>query len=304
MSDKPGETVEDLIRETASAFEAADLCYGHGTDNAVDEAAWLVFAVLDLPHEHAEQAYGRGVGTAERDKIAALARRRISERIPLAYLLNEAWFAGRRYFVDERVLVPRSPLAEPIAEQFAPWLDPAAVRTVADVGTGSGCIALALAHAFPAARVDAIDISEDALDVAAINVARHGLGDRVRLVRSDLFDALGNLSPAPRYDLIVSNPPYVDRADMASRPAEFRHEPELGLAAGDDGLDAVARILADAPAFLAPAGVLVCEVGNSREALEKRYPGVAFVWLAFEHGGEGVFMLSRDDLLEIPAAAD
>jgi len=297
MSKQRAETVEDAIRTIADAFDRAGLCYGHGTDNPLDEAAWLVFATLDLPHECAADAYTRPIGPSQRAKIDALARRRIEERVPLAYLLNEAWFAGERYYVDERVLVPRSPLAETIAERFVPWIDPAPVRRIADLGTGSACIAIALARAFPLAKVDAIDISTAALEVAAINVERHGLGDRIRLLRSDFFDALEGESPARVYDLIVSNPPYVDRRDMESRPAEFRHEPELGLAAGDDGLESVERILADAPRYLAPGGMLVCEVGNSRAALEKRFPGVAFVWLTFEHGGEGVFLLHRDDLV-------
>ena len=303
MSSRVDETVADVIRNTARTFGDADLAYGHGTDNSLDEAAWLVFAALELDHADADAAYGRIVSADERSRIDALARRRVDERIPLAYLLNEAWFAGRSYYVDDRVLVPRSPLAEPILENFVPWIDPEPVRRIADFGTGSGCIAIALAHAFPAASVDAIDISTDALEVALVNVERHDVDGRVRLIQSDLFDALYEESPRPEYDLIVSNPPYVDADDMAARPEEFRHEPELGLAAGDEGLDAVERILAAAPDFLTPNGVLVCEVGNSQPALEARYPGVAFMWLTFEHGGEGVFLLGRDDLLAIRASS-
>jgi len=301
MNDTNEHTVEALVHETARDFERADLFFGHGTDNALDEAGWLVFGALGLSHDAAAEAYAQPVTASQRAAVQALARRRIDERIPLAYLLNEAWFAGRPYFVDERVLVPRSPLAEPILEQFEPWVKPASVRRIADLGTGSGCIAIALAHAFPDARVDAIDISPEALDVARTNVERHGVEDRVRLVESDFLDALEHEVPRPQYDLIVSNPPYVDREDMASRPAEFRHEPALGLAAGDDGLESVERILHAAPRFLAPDGILVCEVGNSREALENRYPAVAFTWLSFEHGGEGVFLLNRDDLLALSA---
>jgi ribosomal protein L3 glutamine methyltransferase len=293
--------VRDYIRQSARRFERAGLHFGHGTENAVDDAAWLVFATLGLSHDDAARQYERRLSDRERSTLDALVERRIAARVPVAYLVREAWFAGMKFYVDERVLIPRSPIAECIGKRFSPWLAADRVRRVLDLGTGSGCIAVACAKAFPSAAVDAVDISADALAVANVNVRRHALEDRVRVLQSDFFSALANEdatpeSPGPVYDLIVSNPPYVDANEMRGLVAEYRHEPALGLAAGADGLDSVLTILHDAGPFLAADGVLVVEVGASRRALEERLPEMPFVWLEFEHGGDGVFLLTRENL--------
>lgn len=284
-------TVAAAIGKIASRFTAAGLVYGHGTDNADDEAAWLVFERLGLEFASAERHYEQKVSDAEWQQLQVLADARIKRRVPLAYLLQRAYFADLAFYVDERVLVPRSPLAELIGRQFAPWLAPADVRRAVDLGTGSGCIAIALAYAFPEAHIDAVDISAEAIQVANINIEQHQLGKRVQAVQCSFFDGLSG-----QYELIVSNPPYVDAADMAVLPPEFSKEPALGLTAGDDGLDSVRTILHDASRFLSENGLLVVEVGNSQAALEAAFPQVPFVWLEFENGGGGVFLLTARDL--------
>ncbi|MGI9202439.1 MAG: 50S ribosomal protein L3 N(5)-glutamine methyltransferase [Woeseiaceae bacterium] len=288
--------VAELVQQIAGQFQASDLVYGHGTDNALDEAAYLVFAVMHLDHSAATEAYQCPVSTDSVVLVQTLAERRIRERIPVAYLVERAWFAGLEFFVDARVLVPRSPIAALIQSRFEPWIDADRVIRILDLGTGSGCIAIASALAFPEARVDALDISPGALEVAAINAERHGVSGRVQLLQSDFFTALKRVGEDFCYDVIISNPPYVDAVDMAALAPEYRHEPTLGLASGQDGLDSTIAILHDACRFLADNGILIVEVGNSQPALEQRFPDVGFIWLDFDSGGQGVFVLDKDEL--------
>ncbi len=285
-------TVGHLIDSAIRRLRRAKLFYGHGTDNARDEAIALVLHVVNLPHDAPRTVLMRRVTTAQKERFEALIRRRIGERLPLAYLTHESWFAGLPFYVDERVLVPRSPIAELIERQFSPWIDAARVKRILDMGTGSGCIAMACAKYFPRARVDAVDIDEAALEVAAINRRRLRLTRRVNLVASDHFRALGNAA----YDIIVSNPPYVGEREMRGLPREYRHEPRHALASGRQGLDSVDVILRSAAKHLQPLGLLVVEVGNTERALMRAYPRLPFTWLDFERGGGGVFLLTREQL--------
>jgi ribosomal protein L3 glutamine methyltransferase len=288
-------TLRDYVRWGASRFNQAGLFFGHGTANAIDEAAALALFALHLPHNLPGGYFNCVLTPDERLDVAELFERRIAERKPAAYLTKEAWFCGLPFFVDERVLVPRSPIAELIEKRFAPWVsDPDTVTDILDLCTGSGCIAIACAMAFPGADVDAADISPDALDVAKTNIIKHDLEGQVDAVQSDLFDALGD----DRYDIIVSNPPYVNSEEWRNLPPEYHAEPRLGLESGASGLDCVRRILREADAYLKPGGLLIVEVGSSAEALESAYPGVPFIWLEFDRGGDGVFLLTAEQLAE------
>ncbi len=287
-------TIRDCIRWGMSRFNEAELYFGHGTENALDEAAYLVLFALSLPTQVGEGYLDSRLTEDERRRVVELLAERLEKRLPAPYLTHEAWFAGMPFYVDERVLIPRSPVAELIAAHFEPWIDPERVESILDLCTGSGCIAIACADAFPHALVDGADLSPEALAVAEVNQARYGLEERLELVESDLFETL----EGRRYDVIISNPPYVDAEDMAALPDEYRHEPELALAAGDDGLDIVLRMLRDAPDYLNEGGIFICEVGNSEHALQQLLPEVPFTWLEFEHGGEGVFLLTAEQLAE------
>jgi len=286
-------TIQDMLRWTVSRFNAANIYYGHGTDNPWDEAVQLVLPTLYLPMDIPEDMRSARLTLSERHRIVERVIRRVNDRIPVAYLTNKAWFCGHEFYVDERVLVPRSPIGELIDNRFSGIIDHNPSH-ILDMCTGSGCIAIACAYAFPEAEVDAVDISTDVLSVTEQNIQEHGLDQSVTPIRSDLFREL----PPLQYDLIVTNPPYVDEEDMSDLPEEFRFEPELGLAAGSDGLKLTRRILACAPDYLTDDGVLICEVGNSMVHLMDQYPDIPFVWLDFENGGDGVFMLTKQQLID------
>ena len=287
-------TLRDFLRWAVSRFNEAGLHFGHGTQDAYDEAAYLLLHALHLPHDRLGSFLDAALTQSERESAFALLERRIRERIPAAYLTHEAWLGDFPFYVDERVIVPRSHLAELLLDDsLAPWIaDPGTVASALDLCAGSGCLAILLAHAYPNARIDAVDISEDALEVAARNVADYELGGRIELIRSNLFTALAGRS----YDVIISNPPYVTGESMRALPPEYRHEPALALASGEDGLDAVRGILADARAHLKPDGILAVEVGGNRAIVEGAFPRLAFTWLESKSGEGMVFLLQPNQL--------
>jgi ribosomal protein L3 glutamine methyltransferase len=286
-------TLREMLRYAERRIDAAGLSFGHGSGNAHDEAAYMMLYAMGLPPHQLEPYLDQKLNAVQRDSALQLIERRINERMPAAYLTHEAWLLGHRFYVDERVIVPRSFIAELLPEGIDPWLaEPDSVRTVLDMCTGSGCLAILAALAFPDAHVDAVDISTDALQVARRNVDEYGLDSRLRLIESDLFNGIAGR----RYDLVVANPPYVDAKSMRKLPDEYRKEPKLALAAGNDGLSIVNRILRAAGRHLAPDGVVVIEIGHNRAALEKAYPRLEFIWLEVAAGDEFVFLLTAEQL--------
>lgn len=287
-------TLRDWLRWAVSRFEEAQLFYGHGTDNAYDEAVWLILATLKLPRDRLEPFLDARLTHTERLAVLNVLQQRIARRLPAAYLTQEAWLGPFRFYVDERVIVPRSYFAELLEDGFSPWIDDAMdVTTALDLCTGSGCLAIVMAHTFPQARIDAIDLSADALSIAQRNIADYGLEDQIEAIQSDLFAAV----PDRRYDLIISNPPYVTAEAMAALPPEYRHEPTLALAAGEDGLDIVRRILAAAPDHLQPGGVLAVEVGHNRDIVDAAFPDLPLTWIDTDSAEGKVFLLRREDLV-------
>lgn len=284
-------TIQDVVRWAVTEFNRAGLFFGHGTDNAWDEAVQLIFPSLNIELQSNVMILQSRLTKRERQMLIDLVVTRIEQRIPVPYLTNSAWFAGLEFYVDQRTLVPRSPIAELIEAKFAPWVEESPKR-ILDLCTGSGCIAIACAYAFPDAEVDAVDLSDEALEVADINIQNHGVSQQVFPIQSDLFSGVKN----EKYDLIVSNPPYVDAEDMANLPEEYKHEPELGLACGNDGLDLVRDMLRQASSMLNEGGVMFVEVGNSQVHLQAAYPEIPFQWIEFSIGGHGVFVLTKAQL--------
>jgi ribosomal protein L3 glutamine methyltransferase len=287
-------TVRDWIRYAVSQFEASDIFYGHGTDNAYDEAVWLIMSAVHLPMDTLNNFLDARLTTAERVKLTDLIEQRITQHTPTAYLVKEAWLQGLKFYVDERVLIPRSFIAELLAQELSPWIEfPEMVESAADICTGSGCLGVLLASTFPNAAIDVIDISQDAIDVANINIANYGLENQITAIQSDMFTALKGKT----YDLIISNPPYVDAPSMAALPAEYQSEPQLALGSGVAGLDHTHTILREAGKHLNDDGILIVEIGHNREALEAAYPNIVFNWLEVSSGNAFVFLLTKSQLL-------
>jgi ribosomal protein L3 glutamine methyltransferase len=287
-------TIRDWIRYAVSQFEASDVFYGHGTDNAYDEAVWLIMSALHLPMDTLNNFLDARITTDERVKLANFIEQRITKHTPTAYLLKEAWLQGLKFYVDERVLIPRSFIAELLADSLSSWIEfPEMVESAADICTGSGCLGILLASVFPNAEIDVIDISQDAIDVANINIANYSLQEQVTAIKSDMFTAL----KGKKYDLIISNPPYVDAPSMAVLPHEYQNEPQLALGSGDAGLDHTHTILREAANHLNDDGILIVEIGHNREALEAAYPNIIFNWLEVSSGNEFVFLLTKSQLI-------
>ena len=289
-------TIRDWIRYAVSQFEASDVFYGHGTDNAYDEAVWLIMSGLHLPMDTLNNFLDARITVDERVKLAHFIEQRISKHTPTAYLLKEAWLQGLKFYVDERVLIPRSFIAELLTDGLSSWIEfPEMVESAADICTGSGCLGILLASVFPNAEIDVIDISQDAIDVANINIANYSLQEQVTAIKSDMFTAL----KGKKYDLIISNPPYVDAPSMAALPQEYQNEPQLALGSGDSGLDHTHTILREAANHLNDSGILIVEIGHNRDALEAAYPNVIFNWLDVSSGNEFVFLLTKEQLVAI-----
>ena len=292
-------TIRDWLRFTVSRFEEAGIFFGHGTDNAYDEAVWLIMSALHLPLDTLDNFLDAVITETERKHLAHLIERRTVDRTPTAYLLREAWLKGYKFYVDERVIVPRSFIAELLENGLSPWVEfPEMVENVADICTGSGCLGVLLADAFPAAHVDVVDISPDAIAVCNINIANYGLQDRITAIQSDMFANLQGKT----YDVIISNPPYVDAPSMATLPQEYRNEPQIALGSGEAGLDHTHTLIRQAPQHLNDGGLLVVEIGHNRDALLDAYPHLPFTWLEVESGNEFVFLLTREQLVSAAGA--
>lgn len=286
-------SIRDWLRYAVSQFEDSDVFFGHGTSNAYDEAVWLIFGFLHLPHDTIENFLDAHLTSKEKKDLSFLIKKRINDKIPTAYLLNEAWLRDYKFYVDERVIIPRSLIAESLSENLYPWIDdPEKIYSALDLCTGSGCLGIMMAHSFQNAMIDLVDLSEKALQVAEINVNHYGLHDRIELIQSDLFNGL----EGKKYDLIISNPPYVNQTSVDSFPMEFLKEPSMALGSGEDGLDHTIRIIHEAKQYLNDDGMLIVEIGHNKEILLKKFPKLQFQWLDVSLGNDFVFMLEKSQL--------